>query len=160
MIEKIAADIATRIVNEVLAKQQFIVPAIPDHHHNGTDSSTLGIEALDMFLPLPATGDGNPNHAGVVNPALLGNQSVAQGSVLVGYGSNAVATNQSNKGVFTTAPIPVIYGQGVGSSSAFNGGQAPIGTVVMFTNNGVLSLSGLYVKTIFGWLGVQANLIA
>jgi len=155
LIEKIASDKAEQIITERMNSAQYSPPKTPDHHHNGVDSVQLGAEALDTYSTLSAQGDGTAANAGVVNPGLLGNQSVGQGPILVGYG-NLSLSSQPNKATFVTSPIPVIYGNGVGVDSQFNGGNAPQGTVVFFDNG--TTISGLWIKMADGtWRGSAAS---
>lgn len=143
LIEKIATDIATKIVNQTLDDAKYNVPQIPDHHHNGVDSTQLEPISNTAFENLSATT------GSVLAPATLGNQVVGQDSNLVGYGTLKIVGNQTTSGIFTTCPIPVIYGNGVGADSAFNGGTAPIGTLIFFNNGN--TLSGLWCRTQNGW---------
>lgn len=150
-----ATDIATKIVTQKLQEAQYTVARIPDHHHNGTDSSVLEPTSNSAFSPLPSTFTGQASTAGVVNSSLLGNQVVGQGSQTVGYGNSVTGTNQNSKGIFYTSPIPVIYGSGVGTDSQFNGGDAPQGTMIFFSNG--TTISGLWVKLNDGtWAGSQS----
>lgn len=143
VITKIATDIATKIVEAKLMEAQFTVPKVPDHHHNGTDSSVLDTDSAKYIFVLPASGNSNATD-GVVSPFLLGNQLVGQGNQIVGYGNTSGSNNPANKGIFTSMPIPIIYGHGVGVDSQFNGGIAPQGTIIYFNNPGVDS--SLYIS--------------
>ncbi len=142
IIEKIATDIANKIVTETLAKAQYSVPAVPDHHHNGSDASILDPLATKGFQLLPATS------GGVVSPGVMGNQSITQGPNVAGFGYLAgIGTGFP----FNIYPVPIIYGNGVGVDSEFNGGDAPEGTVLFFENGP--TISGMWVKTNSGWRG-------
>lgn len=139
LIEKIATDIATKIVEQKLNEAQFKPPKVPDHHHNGIDSIGLSLNALpNIFYTLSSV------EGGVVASTTLGNQIVNQGPLSIGYGNFSSGTFKSKGGSFFTAPIPVIYGNGVGVDSQFNGGDAPPGTVIFFENGN--TISGLWVN--------------
>lgn len=156
IIQKIANDAA----NKNRAESQFIGLTTPDHHHNGVDSASLDpVEAVNGFEALSATFDATKKVGGVVAPGTLGNQTVTQGSINVGYGNLAVGNNSTTHGVFTTYPIPIVYGNGGGADSAFNGGYAPVGTLVYFLNP---PNSGLMVKSTAdtpGVAGIWRNVI-
>lgn len=145
IIEKIASDKATEMFNKLAAQAQYTVPKVPDHHHNSSDSSTLGIEALDPILEVPANSALTAATSGVVSIKALGNQIVRQDTQVVGYGTLTAGNNFAQHGAFWTCPIPVIFGNGGGADSAFNGGTAPAGTVIFFDNGP--TLSGLWICT-------------
>lgn len=139
MVANVAKQQATAVFNDL--GTQYNVGKVPTHMHNGVDSLKIPATSVEQFQLLPAT-DG-----GVANPTVLGNQVITQGSTERGYGNLATVS----QAVFPVFPIPIIYGNGVGVDSQFNGGDAPDGTVVFFDNG--LTLSGLYIKTSNGWYG-------
>lgn len=152
LIEQIAA----QVVAQKADNSQYEGFNTTDHSHDGVNTNQLGPEAISTVQTLSAVGDGNPNHAGVVNPALLGNQTVSQGSMAAGYGNLVSYSNQNKHATFVTLPIPVITGAGVGTDSEFNGGKAPIGTLVFFNNGS--TIAGLWVN-IDGqtWMGTAGS---
>lgn len=145
MIEKIATDIANRIVEQKLVEAQYKPPKVPDHHHNSVDSARVNLADVDNVYTLSGTG------TGIISPATLQNQSISQGSFLAGYGNLSLGATP-NKIVVTSSPIPTIYGHGGGADSQFNGGDAPDGTLIFF-NNGV-SISGLWIMQSGTWFGI------
>lgn len=134
---------ARKIAEEVYATKgtQYNVANVPAHSHNGVDSNHLSLSSIDGVLTLGA----QPNILGEDGAMFcnlnLGNQVVTQGNTERGFGVFGTVSQAS----FYTLPIPVIYGNGVGVDSAFNGGDAPDGTMVFFSNG--LTLSGLWIKT-------------
>jgi hypothetical protein len=103
IIEKIAADKATEMFNKLSNQAQYTVPQVPDHHHNNSDSSILGGEAVDQFQILPAiTG-------GVANSLVLNRQTI----------NSAVVTGLST--TIYEAPFPVIYGSGTTTAITMTG---------------------------------------
>ncbi len=146
IIEKIASDMAQKIVDETLNKAQYTVPDVPDHHHNGQDSTQLDPESITTVLNLPAT------KGGVVSPTTLVNQLVGQGPALVGFGNLNTGNTAQQSAKFVSFPVPIIYGHGVGTDSQFNGGDATQGTMVFFDNGA--TLSGLWILLSDGtWRG-------
>lgn len=135
---------ALRIAQEVYTQNgtQYGVGNIPIHIHNNIDAPNIPPISVTGFLNLPAT------YGGVVAPTTLGNQIVTQGSSSRGFGRFQSVGNAT----FPIYPIPIIYGNGGGVDSEFNGGQAPEGTVVFF-NNGPAS-SGLYIRSGGSWFGI------
>lgn len=140
-IKELVQTEARRIALEVYSQKgtQYGNPQVPVHIHNGIDSPIVSAADIGGFLPLPATP------GGVVSPGQLGNQVVVQGNSSRSYGNFSTVS----QAVFPIYPIPLIYGSGVGPDSAFDGGTAPLGTVLFFENG--LTLSGLWVKTPVGW---------
>ncbi len=136
-------------------------PMVAPHKHDGTANLLINQQTLG-FVPIPeslnkvsfkqttnsngvvgssneltAYGFGSPN---ILSPASSGHlqQYIDNGNVLIN-------------------PIPVVVGNGVGTQSAFNGGNAPDGTVILFTT-GVNTTTFLYVRFDGAWYGV--NLVA
>lgn len=97
--------IAKEVFDQELAKTQYGFSSIPFHTHNQTDSPKIPPTSVNNFASLPATP------GGVLSPD---NISVSQPPFGIIY------------------PNPVIRGVGVGSFSAFNGGSAPLGSMVVF----------------------------
>lgn len=122
-------DDVRRIATEVYQQlgSRFGVNQTPIHTHNGVDSPTLAPAALDPFQALRTTP------GAIFAPSNIAGQNV----------SNPITGTLSFSTVPTSvyvAPVPYIEGDGVGVSSAFNGGEAPIGTIIAFANAGVRQL--------------------
>lgn len=138
IVTKIATDIARQVVQDALIKDQYSVPTVADHHHNGTDATQ--IDANDIVnAGLPTNGDG------VASPKNLA-------------GAPAGNNNKINRNL---VPGFVMIGQG---ANAFNGGDAPIGTIMAFANGANLSQQ-LYIRLdVDGytnrWWGVNLNITA
>lgn len=141
---KAIQQIATEAAEAVYAKEgsQYGVARVPAHTHNGVDSNNIVPTSVTGFLPLPATLDG------VVNPIVLQNQIVTQGNTSRGYG-RFESVGQSSFPIF---PMPIIYGNGAGTDSEFQGGEAPEGTLIFF-NNGP-TISGLWIRSGGNWFGI------
>jgi len=138
-----------QIVRDEIAKNkqqsQYSVNRVPVHAHNGIDSPNLDPHSVNGFVGLPSNSTPAAS-AGVLG--LLGQQTV----------NGPPDTNASfNPPTVVVYPIPIIYGFGVGDQSAFNGGEAPQGTVLFFDNNGVNLLSYLYIKTLDGWAQIAVT---
>lgn len=122
-VQKEIADMFEQQYKQYATK--YGVASVPLHRHNGADAPTIGDESITNFGPLPST------EGGVANLLVLGGQlfnnevDIATGRSLNGNGSPPK--------VFVMT-VPVVYGYGVGSGSAFNGGDAPEGTVLLFSN--------------------------
>lgn len=148
------ADIQAMVQKEIetqferLYKQyasKFGVASVPLHRHNGADSPILGDASISNFTPLPSVDNG------VLSRTQLGAQTVNTPSVGPTGNQNP---QQPNVYVMT---VPVIYGSsGVGPGSAFNAGDAPYGTVLMFANGS--TLSNLWINTIDGWYGIDVTI--
>lgn len=130
-------------VQKMASEQQYDVHRTGIHLHNGTDSVQLPISSIVESIAINGKADG------VFNPLTLGEQKV----------NNEFATGRKNAQTVYILPMNVIYGFGVGVQSAFNGGDAEPGTIVVFDNfNSVTpETSQLWVKTVNGWLGFAAT---
>lgn len=104
-----------QIVREELRKAQFNVSSIPFHIHNGTDSNRIPLRSIVESAELSAVLGPSASESGVLNPINIG-----------------VSTPPNP----TIIPVPIIQGYGVGPFSTFNPGLAPIGSLVVFENNG------------------------
>lgn len=124
---------------------QYTVTRVPVHSHNSIDSPTLNPTSVQGFTPLPS------NETPTASAGVLG---LLAGQTVGGPPNTNASFNPPSVVVY---PIPIIYGYGVGVHSAFNGGEAPQGTVLFFDNNGVKSLSFLYIKTLNGWAQITVN---
>lgn len=125
---------AQKIAEEVYRNNasQFGVANTSFHTHNNIDSSII------PQFQLVSNGA-----AGVLSPSnTVGQQVNTNPATLVGKGNSAIYT----------VPLPIIYGHGSGSASAFNGGDAPDGTLLFF-NNGA-TISGLWVRSAGNWFGI------
>ena len=90
------------------------------HIHNGQDAPTLPGTSIDAFQQIPTTPD---SVLGINN---LGRQTYFY-------------LGQLGVTPVLTLPLAAINGFGVGVNSAFNGGDAPEGTMILFTNGDTLS---------------------
>lgn len=121
---------------------KFGVGDTPLHKHNGVDAPKLPLSSIDGFLTLPANG------AGVLSPSGIG----------IPDGNNGQSVNTSGIGIPPTVIIPqtpIIYGHGVGSWSQFNGGDAPLGTMLFFENGG--TIAGLWINIGGSWRGTAGS---
>ena len=128
--------IALQVFQEQLAKTQFDVSSMPYHTHNQTDSPRIPPTSVLNFVNLPATK--GTETSGVISTDNIG----------VSYPPFP-----------TVYPIPIITGYGVGVYSQFNGGEAPVGSSLMFQNVG-LDLYQLWIRTVDAddvpiWVGVD-----
>ena len=131
----------------------FNVADVPTHTHNNIDSVSIPSTSVDGFYPLSSAPNILGSEGGILAPANLGNQIVTQGSHLRGYGRFQSVGNSS----FTTFPLVIINGNGVGVDSQFNGGNAPEGTMIFFNNGS--TISGLWVRSGGQWYGVGQGTI-
>ena len=105
------------------------------HTHNGVDSQRVRIaEAADVNIF---------GKMGVITEA---------------RDSVGVSGPQTFDGGVVSYPIPIIVGYGVGGASAFAGGSAPNGTMIMFTNGP--TLSGLQIMFDDQWYTINIDAIA
>lgn len=136
MVRKEARDIATQVYKELGTK--FGVPSVPLHVHNGSDAPKIPSSSMANFISI----DGTPG--GVFSQSILAGQFV-----------------NTQNGIFPNPPttyiqqVPIIYGFGVGAASAFNGGTATNGTMLIF-NNG--ATTQLWVMVDDAWRGVDLPL--
>lgn len=104
------------------------------HTHNGADSQKIKIaDAADVNVP--------------------GNLGVGLGA----RDSVGVSGPQTFDGGLVSYPIPIIVGYGVGGASAFAGGSAPNGTMLLFANG--LTLSGLQIMFDGSWYKISIDSI-
>lgn len=132
-----------QIIAEEIAKAassgRFSLTSIPRHTHNGADSPIIPGTSVSSLLPVP----GNPGN--VLGLDTLDTQTFSY-------------LGELNKTPILMLPLGIIQGFGVGTHSAFNGGTAPEGTMVLFTNGPTLSFLCIKVSTdvtASGWLGVN-----
>lgn len=124
---------------------QFGVADTPDHHHNGVDSTQLTASSIAEFVPLDSTG--------------LGTNSAISGVLAVAKAEGQSLDNSG--GTFTPVtgnyvkPVPIIYGHGVGVGSQFDGGIAPNGTVLIFSNQAIAQQ--LWWRAEDQWWGVDVT---
>ncbi len=143
-----------KIIQEEIKKAaqtaQYGVTRVPVHTHNNIDSPNLPPHSVTGFQNLPA------NQTPAASAGVLG---VLAGQSVSGPPSDPLVISPSTIPTLlpqiSVFPIPIIYGYGVGVHSAFNGGEAPNGTVLFFSNG--LTLSGLWVKTPDGWYGFSPD---
>lgn len=139
MVQKEARDIAEQVYQEKAA--QFGVPKVAVHIHNGVDSPMIPGSNIVEVKPL----NGIPE--GVLNAANLNSQTYT-------------FLGNINYPVVPAFPLVEIQGYGVGVHSAFEGGDAPLGTMVLFTNGN--TLSKLCIRSdasTTGWFGATLSTI-
>ncbi len=105
------------------------------HAHTGFDSNKVSGYNLKEVLPIGDIGVG-----------------------LDAKNARTAGNGQTFGGGFGSLPIPIIRGFGVGGSSAFVGGDAPDGTMLLFTNG--LTLSGLQIRSDGEWYTIAIDSIA
>lgn len=122
LVQKEIRDMATKIANEVYDTKatQYGVADIPFHIQNGIDSPKLDGNSLKVFSNLSTS----PN--GVINSSLLNQQEYSY----LGYPFNAPSAPP-----IYVAPLPIIQGI-VGGNDSFGGGEAPLGSLVLFFTAG------------------------
>lgn len=105
MDEQKIKDIAIQVFKEQLGQSQYKVTSVPAHSHNQTDSPRIPPTSVTNFAALPA------GETGVLS-------------------KNNISISFPPYGIIY--PIPVIRAVGVGPFSAFNGGDAPLGSMIVF----------------------------
>lgn len=114
--------------NNSIQSQYNVVP-IPAHIHNGIDSNRLPPTSVINFVPLPTNNGATQETSGVLS---ANNVGYSDGSASL---NAKVATFPYN----VIYPVPVIQGYGVGGFSQFNGGIAPVGTLILFNNSTIVN---------------------
>ncbi len=151
------AQIRKIIKEEIQRNSKSGAPVVPPHTHNGKDNlkiPLLNIVGADI-LPSSNTKFSTPfldNDYGFASPQRLGGLQI----ILNNYVTQAgVPLSNTSNNLSATVPIPVIFSD---DGLTFNGGNADIGTMVMFqTADGVTNQ--LWVMGIDGWWGVNLPLI-
>lgn len=128
-------------INRYMTIKQFTLSKIPAHEHNGSDTVKVPVSSIKEAIPITGSA------GGVFNSAILGNQTI----------NRLYNSNTSNPSFVYSLPSNVIYGFGVGVDSAFNGGLAEEGTMIVFSNG---ALSTLWFMLDGTWRGVSLNLSA
>ena len=119
---------------------RYGVAQVPFHTHNGIDSPQL-----PQFQPASS------GPSGVFSPKNIAPQQVVNLNPTTGIGNPNVQV----------MPVPIIYGAGGGVSSQFDGGDAPLGTIILFQNDpSVIQLWWRVYSTVAGaprWYGVDVT---
>lgn len=114
---------------------KYGVASVPLHRHNGADSPVIGNASISNFDALPATPGGVANLDTLALQVLDGNYVDASGN--------------QNKNPPTSYVMPISFISGFGNpgdpNAAFHGGNAPIGTMIAFTNSAELAMQ-LFVR--------------
>lgn len=122
------------------AAGRFQLASVPRHIHNGADAPKIPGTSVTSLLTVPS-GPGD----------VLGNTLDTQSFSYLGkIGQTPVLA----------LPLGVIYGYGAGVHSAFNGGDAPDGTMLLFTNGDAASY--LVIKSSgssSGWFGINLTTV-
>ena len=150
MTEQEIRNIVRDEIQKNAQQSQYNVSKTTAHIHNGIDSPNLPPTSIQGFVSI--TGAGTTANPGVIIAAV--------DQYVVGPPSHAIFFNPASTTApvmptITVYPIPIIYGHGVGTASAFNGGEATPGTMLFFDNG--LTLSALWVKTENGWYGISPD---
>lgn len=119
---------------------RFGVNQTPIHSHNNIDSPQLDPSSVKAFIALPATPS-----TSVIGQANLYAQPVGQAYPQL---------NASRSNVYSPS-IPYITGYGVGDASAFNGGTAPDGSILLFSNGSNISQIWWHVGG--SWRGINVD---
>ena len=118
LTEQQVRDIATEVFQTLSAQSQFNVASIPSHIHNQTDSPRIPPTSVTNFVPMSGFKTGTlGNTSGVISPDNIG-VSTPPYSIIY--------------------PTPIIHGYGVGDFSQFNGGTAPVGTLIGFMTDALV----------------------
>ncbi len=128
-------------------------PFVPPHEHNGTDGLNILPINIEGWTPIPASPQKYLN-------TLTGGQEFGFGSPQQLIGSSSTNgpqyVNNDNTCIY---PLPVIVGNGRISGQPqgdFNGGAAPDGTILFFSNG----VTGeLHVRFDGRWFGVDLSII-
>ena len=129
-------------IQKYMVQKQYSISRIPSHEHNGTDTIKIPLSSIKESAQIPATG------GSVFDPTILAGQ----------YINNEPTSGLPTYKTITVVPQTIIQGFGVGVASAFNGGNAPDGTMVVFANS--TSFAQLYIMVNGTWRGVALDLIA
>lgn len=138
-----------QIVRDEIAKAaqqaQYTVTRVPVHTHNNTDAPNIPSSNVTGFQSLPAQPNQSPS-GGVISLLMLDGQTV-----------NGIPNtpSSSNPPAVYTYPVPFIWGYGVGTHSAFNGGTAPEGTLIAFHNGD--GINQLWIMMESKWRGVNLD---
>jgi hypothetical protein len=134
-VRKDAEEAARKVYAEMSTK--FGVASVPLHRHNGADSPILGNSSIRNFSPLPAVAGTatvplTDASSGVASPSALGAQIINNPA----QSTNVAANVDKNAPNIYVMPIPIIYGFGNPGDANydFHGGNAPIGSMVLFIN--------------------------
>jgi hypothetical protein len=128
-------------IQTYMNNKQFNLSKVPNHEHNGTDTVKVPVSSIKEAIPITGSA------GGVFNSAILGDQTI----------NRLYNSNTSNPSFVYSLPSNIIYGFGVGVDSAFNGGLAEEGTMIVFSNG---ALSTLWFMLDGTWRGVSLNLSA
>jgi len=133
---------------------KYGVASVPLHTHNGVDSPTIGNESVFNFTRLPAS-ESTPQYipAGATGPGVASLSQLA-GQVI----DNPVGSALGNPSTVFVMPLPIVWGQGVGVQSQFNGGNAPEGSTLVFHNSETRALNQFWWRADGKWYGVIATL--
>lgn len=126
-------------IEKYMSEKQYNISRIPNHTHTGTDVAKIPISSIEESITLIGI------KGGVIDPAILNTQTLNRK-----YTDPAGTAQKIN-----VLPINIIYGNGVGIHSAFEGGEAESGTMIFFENG--LTLSQLWIKTDNGWYGFSPD---
>lgn len=138
----------TKLENEI----KDLKSKLSTHYHTGKDSKQISSSNIVGFQSLPTSYQQylNPS-TGLLEYGFLAPQNLGISS------PNALSQSMSNNPL-ALYPIVCINGFGVGIYSAFNGGAAPDGTIIGFSNAGTTGQLWLRIEGV--WRGVALPLTA
>ncbi len=127
-----------RIVKDEMAKNyKSGSPDVAPHSHNGNDGLQLVLNEIQGVSSVPA------NKTKYMSP-ITGLPELGFAANLTGGDSSHDSQQYATPQITAIVPIPIIQGNGGGAQSAFNGGHATDGTVVLFANGNTLSTLNVY----------------
>lgn len=145
MVQKEARAIAEQVYKENATK--YGVAKVPLHRHNGVDSPKISPINLDGFLPINGIGSGiTTQESGVFAIAQAEDDSFNVGGGVT-----------YSPPVTYVAPVPIIYGHGVGTGSQFSGGDTNVGSMLYFRNGETVNQLWVYCDD-GKWRGVNLPL--
>lgn len=136
--------------DEIDKNYRFGAPQVPPHNHDGVSNSRISLLGIIGVNPVPSSQTKYLNSSGVYE--------YGYGSQLeLSPASSGHSAQYLNNSLAVSIPIPIVVGNGVGAQSAFNGGYAPDGTVVMFANG--LTLSTLNIRFDGQWYKINFDAV-
>lgn len=107
-------------------------PQVPPHSHSGNDGLQVPLQSIEGTDLVPVSNNT------YLNPA-TGLNELGYAANLTGGDATNLSQEYATPQILATVPIPIVVGGGVGAQSAFNGGYAEDGTMVLFVNGNTLT---------------------
>lgn len=156
--EQMEQQIRKIVKDEIEKNSRSGAPIIAPHTHNGKDNLRVTLPNIVGADTLPS---GNakfatpflPNDYGFASQEVLGPYQIIMNNYV---NQTGVPLTNTSTNLSATVPIPVIFSD---DDFTFHGGNAQIGTMVMFQKSN-LSSNQLWVMGYDGWWGVNLPLFA